>query len=126
MTEFSSLDILPMKSADFAGNKVKIYEQPDFDKIGDLRSLVFDCISAIARLSRHIHYKISNETNRFQDQSMQAELKYKQLNDYKEILNRLVLYMDILKTNGSVGDPDKLARMTEVSKEVKRIQIEIA
>ena len=93
-----------------------------------MRSLLFDCLMTVARLIRHIHYKIANETSRFQDTSKAAELKYKQLEEYKDLLNRLVLYLDLLKQGGAstLGESDKLQRIIEVSNECKRIQIEIA
>ena len=62
--------------------------------------LFIGIVMTIGRLVRHIHYKISNETARFQDQSKAAEGKYKKLDEYKELLNRLVLYLDLIRASG--------------------------
>jgi hypothetical protein len=50
----------------------------------------------VSKLFKHVHYKVSNETHRFQDTSKAADLKYKQLEDYKEALSNLVLYLDVI------------------------------
>lgn len=65
-----------------------------------MRQLLINVIMAIGKLVRHMHYKVSNETARFQEQSKNAELKYKKLDDLKEILNRLVLYLELIKSSG--------------------------
>ena len=63
ITDFSMIDILPLKKSDQANVKAKLFESPYLTS--ETRSLLLDCVIAIARLIKHIHYKISNETNRF-------------------------------------------------------------
>lgn len=112
-----------------------------------MRSLLLDVIMTVARLIKHIHYKVVNDTQRYQDTSAAAEAKYRQMNEYRELLNRLVLYLDLLKTSisnssgkadlpmfgsddvrGGVLDSETnlLQRVIEVSNECRKIQIEVA
>jgi hypothetical protein len=44
-----------------------------------------------------MHYKVSNETSRFQDSSKTASAKYQKLDEYKELLQRVVLFLDLIK-----------------------------
>ena len=80
-----NIDMLPMKASDLPNQKAKLFESQYLTK--ELRLLFISVIMTIGRLIRHIHYKISNETARFQDQSKAAELKYKKLEEYKDLLN---------------------------------------
>ncbi len=83
----------------------------------------------IGKLVRHMHYKISNETARFQDQSKNAETKYKKLDSLKEMLNRLVLYLELVKSSGYLNTSDQLDLIHQVqdtATEIKKIQIEVA
>ena len=89
---------MPVKASDQANQKAKLFESQYLTK--DLRVLFIGIVMTIGRLVRHIHYKISNETARFQDQSKAAEVKYKKLDEYKDLLNRLVLYLDLIRASG--------------------------
>lgn len=76
----------------------------------------------IAKLFKHVHYKVSNETMRFQETSKASEAKYRQLEDQKDALSRLVLYLDVIQTDQySALDEDLRSRLAMVSKECKRI-----
>jgi hypothetical protein len=48
------------------------------------------------------------------------------MDEHKDLLNRLVLYLDILKEPGSASEMDWMHRVHEISIECKKIQIEIA
>lgn len=120
MADFSTVDLLPMKKQDLPSQKAKLYESQWVPS--DLRALLLDCVITQGRLVLHIHYKVSNETNRFQDTSKAAETKYSQLEEYKDLLNRLVLYLDlVLRSPATQAEPDKVQRITEVAMECKRI-----
>ena len=120
VVEFSMIDVLPMKKSDQPLMKSKLFTQLD----PNLRELILTVLLSIARLIRHVHYKISNETARFQDASKAAQLKYQKLDEYKELLQRLVLYLDLLRS--SVPDQNTIDRATEIAEECRRIQIEVA
>jgi hypothetical protein len=114
------IDVLPMKKSDQPLMKSKLFTQLD----PNLRDLILTVLLSISRLVRHVHYKISNETARFQDASKAAQLKYQKLDEYKELLHRLVLYLDLLRS--SVPDQNTIDRATEIAEECRRIQIEVA
>jgi hypothetical protein len=113
--EFSMIDILPMKKSDQPLMKSKLFTQLD----PNLRELILTVLLSTARLIRHVHYKISNETARFQDASKAAQSKYQKLDEYKELLQRLVLYLDLLRS--SVPDQNTIDRATEIAEECRRI-----
>jgi len=120
VVEFSMIDVLPMKKSDQPLMKSKLFTQLD----PTLRDLLLTVLLSLARLIRHVHYKIYNETSRFQDASKVAQAKYLKLDEYKELLQRLVLYLDLLRS--SVPDQNTVERATEIAEECRRIQIEIA
>ena len=66
---FSMIDVLPMNKSDQPLMKSKLFTQLD----PNLRELILTVLLSTARLIRHVHYKISNETARFQDASKAAQ-----------------------------------------------------
>lgn len=77
-----------------------------------------------ARLIRHIHFRIGNETSRFLETGKTAEGKYKQLEEYRDVLNRVALFLDLVLSLEK--DQGKVTAINEIAREVKRIQIEVA
>jgi len=72
IVEFSMIDVLPMKRGDQALGKSKQFlNLPPY-----MRDLFMTVVLTTSRLIRHVHYKISNETARFQDASKTAQTKY--------------------------------------------------
>lgn len=121
ITEFSMLDLLPLKKDSNPTVKGKIFTSGDSIVTLPLQHLLLNSIMTLGKLIKHIHYKVSNETLRFQDTSKAAETKYKQLEDYKEVLSRLVLYLDIIQAEGGRRTMDLAERVETVARECKRI-----
>lgn len=48
------------------------------------------------------------------------------LEEYRDILNRLGIYLDLLKSSGFIVNRDILHRLSDITEEVKKIQIEIS
>ena len=101
----ANIDLLPLKSSDQANQKAKLFESAFLTR--ELRQLLISVIMAIGKLVRHMHYKVANETARFQEQSKNAELKYKKLEDLKELLNRLVLYLELIKSSAYLNNSEQ-------------------
>lgn len=93
----------------------------------EVRHELLTSLLTTARLIRHVHFRIANETSRFMESGKPAEAKYKQMDEYRDLLNRVALYLDLLLSNGAlVNAPDTKNKVFEIAREVKRIQIEIA
>ena len=123
----ANIDLLPMKSSDQPNQKAKLFESASISK--EMRQLLINVVMAIGKLVRHMHYKVSNETARFQEQSKNAELKYKKLDDLKEMLNRLVFYLELIKSSGYLinsNQQDLIHQISDTATEIKKIQIEVA
>lgn len=60
--------------------------------------ILLSVVLALSRLLMHLHYKVSNETARFQDMSKVAEAKYRKLEEYKEMLAKMVVWMELVKS----------------------------
>jgi len=114
------IEVLPMKRSDQPMAKSKFFLQLPLS----IRDLILTVVLSTSRLIRHVHYKISNETARFQDASKTAQGKYQKLDEYKELLQRLVLYLDLLRSQPLEQIVQE--RIAEIAEECRRIQIEVA
>jgi len=115
LTELQTIEAIPIKKQEFvSAEKTRAF----LNLPQSLQSQLLMCLLMCARLVRHIHFRIANETSRFLETGKAAEAKYRQLEDYRETLNRVALFLDLL----GAGD----ANLKEIAKEVKRIQIEVA
>jgi DNA integrity scanning protein DisA with diadenylate cyclase activity len=55
-----------------------------------------------------------------------AESKYRLMDEYRDVLTKVATYLDLLLSSSYITVEDTRQKILKISREVKRIQIEIA
>eukprot|EP00347_Sterkiella_histriomuscorum_P010228 403377103 len=121
LRRFGDLTFLPVRKQDEPAEKARIFENLS----PEIRSIFFEVIIMIGKCIHLVFNFIRNETKQFADTSKASQLRIEKLNEYRNVLEKLTIYLDYIR-QGHIAILENRDKLTDAANFIKKTQILIA